>query len=244
MNKNKIEESNNRNKASNKNRLKKYFFTGFFSILPIILTFKIFQFMFDFIFSLISNSAMANLISRGLTVLSQNIITEIQQKGLQDIVINTMAVIVTLGGIALLGFTLQHVLVEKIMDIINRILEKVPVVNTIYSTVKQLLDMVSGEKAETYKKAVLIEYPRKGSYSVGFLTSESNPIFENMLNEEIMCNIFVPTSPNPTSGIFLSIPKRDVMVLDMKVDDAIKLIISGGAIVPVAPKNKESAEKN
>ena len=82
----------------------------------------------------------------------------------------------------------------------------------------------------------MFEYPRHGIYSIGFMTSDSNHFVEEVTGEE-MCNVFLPTSPNPTSGMFIVLKKSEVRVLDLKVDDAIKLIISGGVILP--PNNKK-----
>ena len=90
----------------------------------------------------------------------------------------------------------------------------------------------------------MIEYPKSGVYSVGFLTAESNRILEEVLKIEKMYNIFVPTSPNPTSGMFVCLAKENVKILDMKIDDAVKLIISGGVIVPKTTKEGRNEESN
>ena len=85
----------------------------------------------------------------------------------------------------------------------------------------------------------MLEYPRKGIYSIGFMTSEENKFIERYTNEK-MCNVFIPTSPNPTSGMFVCVKAEEIKILDIKIDDAVKLIISGGVVLPAeGNKNEE-----
>ena len=96
---------------------------------------------------------------------------------------------------------------------------------------RQIVSLVYSKKNNNYKKVVVVEYPRKGIYSFGFLTAEENKILEDVTGEKY-CNVFIPTSPNPTSGMFVSVKKVEVKEIEMKVEDAVKLIVSGGVFMP------------
>ncbi|MBP9510181.1 MAG: DUF502 domain-containing protein [Fusobacteriaceae bacterium] len=211
--------------------LKSYFYTGLLSTLPIILTIYIFNMVFQFIFSLVSDSFLSAVLHDILGKRSNGLLGT---KTLSNIFINLLSIIISFTLITIVGYTLNHVFFCKIVEKLKKLLERAPVVKYIYTTVSQLVSLVTSDKALTYQKVVTAEYPRKGIYSIGFITAERNFIMETAMGEEVMCNVFFPTSPNPTSGMFVVIPQRDVTVLDIKVDDAVKLIISGGAIVPKA----------
>ena len=114
----------------------------------------------------------------------------------------------------------------------KQFLRKIPFVNQIYTTISQIINIVKSDRATTYQKVVAVEYPRKGIYSIGFLTADKNETLEKATGVEKMYNIFIPTSPNPTSGMFIIVDAKDVHILDIKIDDAVKLIISGGVITP------------
>ena len=146
--------------------------------------------------------------------------------------------------ICFVGLTLKMVFFAKIAKKAKAFLAKIPFINQIYSTISQIIDVITSDRSKTYQKVVAVEYPRKGIYSIGFLTSESNPNVEKATGIERMYNIFIPTSPNPTSGMFIVINAKDVKILDIKVDDAVKLIISGGVILPEKPlEEKEEQEQ-
>ena len=106
-----------------------------------------------------------------------------------------------------------------------------PFINTVYRTVRQIVDTFSAQKKAIFQEVVLLEYPRKRCYALGFLTSTARGEPQNMTGEHIV-NVFIPTTPNPTSGFLLMLPEEDITHLKMSVADGMKLIISGGAVVP------------
>ena len=144
--------------------------------------------------------------------------------------------------ITFIGYITKNIIGKKITRSINRVIGKLPIVKHIYTTINQIVSLISSDKGNTYKRAVAVEYPRKGIYSIGFLTSETNEALSKSEGKDL-CNIFIPTSPNPTSGMFICVEKKDVIFLDMKIDDAVKLIISGGVIVPEMEKEENSEEE-
>ena len=93
------------------------------------------------------------------------------------------------------------------------------------------------EKSEVFKKAVLIEYPRRGIYSVGFFTQDTKGVIQESIEEDVI-SVFLPTTPNPTSGFLLFVPKEEVIELDLSVEEALKLVVSGGAVIAKGKKHK------
>jgi len=113
------------------------------------------------------------------------------------------------------------------------IMERIPVISGIYSALKKLFETLLGQgSASAFRKAVLVEYPRKGVWTVAFLTTPVYEGFKTLLPQD-MVTVYVPTTPNPTSGFMLYVPKKEVKELDMRVDDAIKLVISTGIVTPL-----------
>ena len=117
------------------------------------------------------------------------------------------------------------------------ILDRIPVVRSIYSAAKNFAEMVFSDSSQSFKKVLLIEYPRKGLFSLAFQTSTELGEVRGRTGEDVVC-CFVPTTPNPTSGFIVIVPKKDVTVLDMEVDEALKMIISLGVVVPIWHKDK------
>lgn len=112
------------------------------------------------------------------------------------------------------------------------VLERIPVVRSIYSAAKNFAEVVFSDSSQSFKKVLLIEYPRKGVYSLAFQTSTQLGEIQGRTGEDVLCT-FVPTTPNPTSGVIIMVPRKDVIELDMDVDEALKMIISLGVVVPV-----------
>jgi|TARA_S200000501_G_C20757206_1_gene714447 uncharacterized membrane protein len=123
------------------------------------------------------------------------------------------------GGLA------RNVFGKRVVKWFEGIFKKIPLIDTIYGTTKQLIETVSGSNNDSFKKVVYVEYPRKGMWTLGFVTSEST----NEANEEFY-HIFVPTTPNPTSGFFLIIAKEDTTAADIDVEEAFKMIVSSGIV--------------
>jgi len=120
------------------------------------------------------------------------------------------------------------------INLVENVLLRVPLLNKIYSTIKQVNEAFSVGKKSAFQTVVLIQFPSKGIYSLGFITSDQNNEVQSKTNEKIVC-IFVPTTPNPTSGWLVLIPEKDVTKLEMSVADAIKFIISLGSVSPEYP---------
>lgn len=129
------------------------------------------------------------------------------------------------------GVLTRHYIGKKMIDWVESALMQVPFLNKIYGATKQVNDALTSGNKNSFKTVVLVEFPRAGMYSVGFLTSEEHPEIQQKTNEKVVC-VFVPTTPNPTSGFLVLVPEDKVTRLSMSVPDGIKYIISLGSIAP------------
>lgn len=129
------------------------------------------------------------------------------------------------------GMIARNYFGKKVIKLGEDVMTRLPLINRIYLAIQQIGNAFFAEKREVFKKAVLIEYPRKGIYSIGFFTQDTRGEVQERLDQDVVC-IFLPTTPNPTSGFLLFVPKTNVTELDMTIEEALKLVISGGAIVP------------
>jgi uncharacterized membrane protein len=129
------------------------------------------------------------------------------------------------------GFLGANLLGRQLVNTYERILERIPLVRSVYGSIKHFAEIIFSEDGTSFKKVLMIEYPREGLYSLCFLTSERADEVQHRTGDEIV-TVFLPTTPNPTSGFMLFVPRKDITELDMPVDEALKLIISLGVVVP------------
>ena len=144
-------------------------------------------------------------------------------------------VILTLLVVFLTGLFSTNIIGQRLLMFWEGLLSRIPVVKSIYYSVKQVSDTLFSSNGEAFRKALLVQYPREGSWTVAFLTGQPGGDVANHLGGDYV-SVYVPTTPNPTSGFFLMMPRKDVIELDMSVDDALKYIISIG-VVPPGGKN-------
>jgi uncharacterized membrane protein len=123
----------------------------------------------------------------------------------------------------------------------ERLLSRMPVVRGVYGTLKQIFETVLAQKSRSFREVVLVEYPRRGVGAIGFVTGPTSGEIQACSGEELV-NVFVPTTPNPTSGFLLFVPRSDLIHLDMSVEDGIKMVISGGIVGPPAGVQDDGRE--
>jgi uncharacterized membrane protein len=133
----------------------------------------------------------------------------------------------------LMGVFVTHVASVRFQALWDRLVHAIPFVSGIYKAVKQLVDAIFSQDKSSFRRVVLIEYPRKGIYSLGLVTGVSEGEIQDLTQERVI-NVFIPTTPNPTSGWYILVPEKDAVTLEMSVEEAFKLIISGGMVVPAA----------
>ena len=135
-------------------------------------------------------------------------------------------IIIAVFMITFIGWLSLSFLGKKIIEIINRILKKIPILRTIYSAINQMTESLT-KSDNKQKSVVLLEYPRKDVWAVGFATKENKGIINDKIGNELI-NVFVPTTPNPTSGFLLMVPKKNLIFLDISFEQASKFIVSAG----------------
>lgn len=113
----------------------------------------------------------------------------------------------------------------------ENLLARIPLIRSIYSSVKQITETLFSTQGKSFRKVVLVEYPRRELWTLAFVTGDAAEYFEDMIGEDLV-HLYVPTTPNPTSGFFLMVPKKDIMELDISVDVGLKMILSTGVVVP------------
>lgn len=138
------------------------------------------------------------------------------------------------------GLLTRNFIGKQVVHLWERMLTRIPIVSSIYSSVKQVSDTLFSSSGNAFRKAVLVQYPREGSWTIAFLTGVPGGDVKNHLTGDYI-SVYVPTTPNPTSGFFLMMPKADAIELDMTVDEALKYIVSMGV---VAPEYVVAASKN
>ena len=196
------------------NFIKRYFFTGLLISAPIGATIYITLFIVEFIAGLVPQRFNPN----GL--LPEIIGYEIP--GLE--------LIIAFLSFILIGLIFSTLFGKAILGYFDNLITRIPFAGNVYKAIKQITETFSNADA-AYQKVVLIEYPRKDIYAIGFMTGETKGEIKDRKKID-MVNVFVPTTPNPTSGFLLFIPKEDAVELDMSVEDAIKLVVSAGMVVP------------
>ena len=193
-------------------RLRNYFFTGVIVLIPIGFTLYLSKFLINFSTKLVPVGLNPN------TYLPYSI------PGIE--ILLTIIFITVVGGLSL------SFLIKKFLQIIDDLFKRIPILRTIYSAIGQMTESFRNPE-ENKKSVVLIEYPRKGTWAVGFATKENQGEIKDKTNENLI-NVFVPTTPNPTSGFLLMFPKKDLIYLDMTFEEASKFIVSAGTSNPKA----------
>ena len=155
---------------------------------------------------------------------------------------NIAATIKVVILVTLLGYFSRYLIARYFVNLSERVITSFPFVKTVYSSVKQIVQTFSLQRQAIFQKVVMIEYPRRGTYAIGFLTSTAKGETQAKTSANL-CNVFVPTTPNPTSGFLLMVPSEDVTELEMTVGEGMKLIISGGAVVPPFPPEGERLDE-
>ncbi len=156
---------------------------------------------------------------------------ELKSMPIAQVGLEFISVLVVLLLITLLGYGSRIFIGRILLNSMELLLDRLPFVSTVYRSVQQIVQTFSQQKKAVFQEVVLIEYPRKRCYVLGFLTSTAKGETQDVTDEHIV-NVFVPTTPNPTSGFLLMLPEEDITRLDMAITDGMKLIISGGAVVP------------
>ena len=201
-------------------RLRRYLVAGILVWAPLAVTFILLR-------------LAVNLMDKTLAVLPQ----QYRPDELLGFHIPGLGVILTFLVLFITGMLVANFVGRYVVGGWESLMDRIPVVRSVYSAAKNFAEIVFSDSSESFKKVLLIEYPRKGLYSLAFQTSSELGEVQGRTGEDVVC-CFVPTTPNPTSGIVIMVPRRDITVIDMDVDEALKMIISLGVVVPTWRKDK------
>ena len=194
--------------------MKKYFITGLLIWIPLAITFMVLAWIIGTLDAILLWLPVEHQPSRYI-----------------GFNIPGVGVVASLLIIFFTGLIAANVLGQKLVRLWEALLSRIPVVKSIYYSVKQVSDTLFSSSGQAFRKALLVQYPREGAWTIAFLTGQPGGDAANHLHGDYV-SVYVPTTPNPTSGFFLMMPREDVVELDMSVDEALKYIISMGVVAP------------
>lgn len=194
--------------------IKRYFITGLLIWVPLVITGWVL-------------STIVSALDQSLRLLPESI----HPQNLFGFAIPGAGAVLTLLIILITGLLAANFIGQKLVGWWDKLLARIPVVNSVYKAVKQVSDTLFSPNGNAFRKAVLVRYPHQESWTIAFLTGQPGGDIVNHLDVDFV-SVYVPTTPNPTSGFFLMMPSRDVIELEMTVDEALKYIISMGVVAP------------
>ena len=192
-------------------KLRNYFITGVLVLIPIGVTVYLTLFF--------------------IKIFSKILPQEINPNNYLPYSIPGLEIIISIIVITVIGWLSLSFLGKKLVKLVNDIFKKIPFLRTVYAAIGQMTQSFAQSRKSKKKSVVLVEYPRKGSWAVGFATQENTGEIASKTNKDLI-NVFVPTTPNPTSGFLLMFPKNEIIYLDMSFEDASKFIVSAGTSNP------------
>lgn len=192
-------------------RVRELFVVGLAVVLPLLVTYLLLRFLFEALDGLLDPMIQGILGRR----------------------IPGLGFLATVAIIFLIGALTTNIIGRKLVAMTEGLLLRIPLVKNVYGASKQLFDAITLPGRGAFRQVVMLEYPRSGLYALGFITATQASGFQDLVGEQTV-NVFIPTAPNPTSGFFLVVPERSVIPVPISVEEALKMIVSGGLIVPPA----------
>lgn len=195
-------------------RLKKYFISGLVVLAPLLITFYFFVLIINFADGVLGNFLEPYFEKRF------------------GIYFRGLSILIGAYVVVLIGFFVTNILGKRVFDFFEGFIIRLPLVRQVYPALKEMaVFLFSQDQLRSFKQVVLIEYPRRGIYSFGFLTNDSSPRLCEKMKQEL-CNVFVPSAPGPLTGFVMMVPKKEIIFTDMRIEDAFKFIVSGGVVNP------------
>lgn len=142
-----------------------------------------------------------------------------------------LGVVVAVVFLTLIGALTAGLVGRWLVRLSDRIMQRMPVIRNVHSALKQILETVLAQQSKAFRQVVLVEYPRRGMWALGFITGDTVGEVQHLTEDDVV-NVFLPTTPNPTSGFLLFVPRSEVFVLSMTVEEGIKMVVSGGIVTP------------
>jgi uncharacterized membrane protein len=213
-------------------RIRGYFLAGILVTAPIAITFYLTYVFFNFIDSTVKSILPLDRLP-----------AEYQPYALPGV-----GIISAIFFFVLVGWFARNFLGRLLLKISDYIMHRMPLISKLYGAVKQIVETIMASQSTAFRDVVMLEYPRRGTWCIGFVTGKSEGEVQDLTDDETI-NVFVPTTPNPTSGFLLFVPRQDLKFLDMSVEEGVKLVVSAGiispdsAILPAVKKKSAKAEK-
>jgi uncharacterized membrane protein len=205
-------------------RFKRYFITGLLVVVPLYITVYVLTFIVR---------VMDNVFNILPAFLRPDTYLPFRVPGL--------GIIMTVVGVSIVGLLVQNFIGRWFVRLADKFFVKIPFLSVVYNATKQFMETFFREGHRGFEKVVLLEFPRKGIYAMGFLTGDTSGELWKETGGDTL-SVFLPTTPNPTSGYYIMVPKSEVKILDMNVEDAFKVIMTGGIVVPEHYTYKEGHE--
>tara|TARA_B110000008_G_scaffold125963_1_gene128529 strand:+ start:413 stop:1063 length:651 start_codon:yes stop_codon:yes gene_type:complete len=196
-------------------KIRGYFLTGIIVTAPVGLTFYV-----SFLFIGFIDSKVRNLIP-----------VKYHYDNILPFEIPGIGLLIVFIMLTFIGFLTAGFIGRYIIKLGERIIARLPIIRSVYGALKQIFESVLKTSSKSFREVVLIEYPRKGIWAIGFITGDTKGEVQDISKNELV-NVFLPTTPNPTSGFLLFVPRKDLKVLNMNVEEGIKMVISGGIVTP------------
>ena len=196
-------------------KLRKYLVAGLLVWVPLVVTFLLVKFVID-------------VVDRTLVLVP----AKFRPENLIGYEIPGLGLVLTLLLMLLTGMIVANLFGRRLINGWEDLLSRIPLVRTIYSSVKQVTSTIFSDSSQSFREVVLVEYPRKDAWMLAFVTGDGPKAFQKKLNQSLV-NLFVPTTPNPTSGFYVMVPARDVIRIDIPVEVGLKMILSAGVINPL-----------
>ncbi len=217
-------------------KLRNTFIAGLLVLIPTAITIYAFYFVFSKLNNLLTLPRLTKIVS----------LFGVDLPASFDIPF--LSVIATIILIFLVGLLTTSYVGKKIIQSLEKALDRVPLFRTIYQATKNIMEAIANPDKNAFRQVVLLEYPRKGIYAVGFITSDTPRGIDELDEKDHLVNVFVPTAPNPTSGFLVILPKKELVALDLSIEEGFRLIISAGTISPkninIMPKRLNDTEEH
>ncbi|MBW1972099.1 MAG: DUF502 domain-containing protein [Spirochaetes bacterium] len=210
-----------------KGSIRRYFFTGLIVLVPVAVTFFTVKWII-----LNTDKILRILPDKWNPALYM------------PITVPGIGLVISFLFILLIGMLTTSIVGKKLVDLYEKALSRIPFISSLYGGAKELVATIFQDKSSRFNKVILIEYPRKGIYSLALVTGDAWKKFKEIIGDDDLIDIFVPTTPNPTSGFFLMVPKKEIIPLDINVEDAFRLIISAGMLEPEEKKSLPTKKIN
>lgn len=216
--------------------LKKNFLSGLLVILPVMLSIWLINWVFN---------ALTEYVPAFIAWLApESPLNELIKQDLFNIVARAASLVIAFVIILIIGLFARNYLGSKVVKFWEFLIKRVPILNVLHSGIKQILGTVIGDGSKMFSKVVLVEYPRRGAWSIAFFTADVDERIYNKAGGESLVSLFIPTTPNPTGGVLIMVPKDDIKELDISVSTGMQLVVSFGAVDINELEQKEKAKKS